>query len=187
MSSDHAPGPLRLVQEFVNTLDEDVDSVSDSIADSEALRRWLVDNRLMDRGETVDAQDHARAVALRERLRDLLAVHHGDPLPPGAADRLNALVATIPMRVTFGAEGEIAVEPGQGGIDGALGHILAAIVASVAEGTWGRLKICRADTCRWAFYDVSKNRSGTWCSMRVCGNRAKVRAYQERRRQRGSG
>ncbi|MGH2778535.1 MAG: CGNR zinc finger domain-containing protein, partial [Actinomycetota bacterium] len=31
-----------------------------------------------------------------------------------------------------------------------------------------------------AFYDHSKNRSGKWCTMRVCGNRAKTRAYRER-------
>ena len=48
----------------------------------------------------------------------------------------------------------------------------------MADGTWRRLKACREDTCQWAFYDRSKNRSGTWCSMAVCGNRAKARAYR---------
>ena len=52
---------------------------------------------------------------------------------------------------------------------------------SMVAGTWSRLKVCPADDCQWAFYDHSKNRSGTWCSMQVCGNRAKVRAYRERR------
>jgi predicted RNA-binding Zn ribbon-like protein len=37
----------------------------------------------------------------------------------------------------------------------------------------------------WAFYDRSKNRSGHWCSMRVCGNRAKARQFRERRRAEG--
>jgi predicted RNA-binding Zn ribbon-like protein len=186
MSSNHAPGRLRLVQEFVNTLDEDVDSGADSIAEPEALQRWLVDSLLIDPRERVDERDHARVIALRTRLRDLLAAHDGAPVLPGAVDQLNGLVAALPLCVTFGAEGEISVGPGVAGVDGALGHILAAVVASVAEGTWGRLKICRADTCRWAFYDASKNRSGVWCSMKVCGNRAKVRAYQQRRRERGS-
>ncbi len=181
MSSGHAPGPLRLVQEFVNTLDEDVDS----IADQGALERWLIDERLMEPGDHLDSQDHGRVIAVRERMRDVLAAHHGDPAPPGSLDELNALVAATLMRVTFGAADEVSVEPAHKGVDGVLGQILAAVVASIAEGTWGRLKICRADTCRWAFYDVSKNRSGAWCSMKVCGNRAKVRAYQQRRRQRG--
>jgi len=65
------------------------------------------------------------------------------------------------------------------------GAVLAPIVAIVYEamvnGTWERLKACPADDCHWAFYDRSKNRSGTWCNMAVCGNRAKVRAYRERR------
>jgi len=52
---------------------------------------------------------------------------------------------------------------------------------SMVAGTWSRLKVCPADDCQWAFYDHSKNRSGTWCSMKVCGNRAKVRRYRERR------
>ena len=46
---------------------------------------------------------------------------------------------------------------------------------------WKRLKACRLHTCEWAFYDHTKNRSGAWCNMAVCGNRAKARAYRERR------
>ncbi|HEV2869799.1 MAG TPA: CGNR zinc finger domain-containing protein, partial [Actinomycetota bacterium] len=30
------------------------------------------------------------------------------------------------------------------------------------------------------FYDHSTNRSGTWCTMSVCGNRRKARAYRRR-------
>jgi predicted RNA-binding Zn ribbon-like protein len=53
----------------------------------------------------------------------------------------------------------------------------------MANGTWERLKACALhDTCEWAFYDWSKNRSGTWCDMKVCGNRSKARAYRERQK-----
>jgi predicted RNA-binding Zn ribbon-like protein len=48
------------------------------------------------------------------------------------------------------------------------------------DGTWSRMKACRNDTCHWAFYDASRNRSGKWCSMAICGNRAKVANYRER-------
>jgi predicted RNA-binding Zn ribbon-like protein len=44
------------------------------------------------------------------------------------------------------------------------------------------MKACADDECEWAFYDSSKNRSRTWCSMEVCGNRAKTRAYRARRK-----
>jgi predicted RNA-binding Zn ribbon-like protein len=59
--------------------------------------------------------------------------------------------------------------------------IVAIVYEAMVDGTWERLKVCPADDCQWAFYDESKNRSGTWCDMAVCGNRAKVRAYRERR------
>jgi predicted RNA-binding Zn ribbon-like protein len=51
----------------------------------------------------------------------------------------------------------------------------------MADGSWERLKVCPADDCLWAFYDRSRNRSRRWCDMEVCGNRAKVRGYRERR------
>jgi predicted RNA-binding Zn ribbon-like protein len=50
----------------------------------------------------------------------------------------------------------------------------------MSDGSWQRVKACRADDCHWAFYDFSRNRSGTWCDMAVCGNREKVRSYRER-------
>jgi predicted RNA-binding Zn ribbon-like protein len=65
----------------------------------------------------------------------------------------------------------------------ALGAILAIVYQSMADGTWSRLKACRSDTCQWAFYDTSKNRSAHWCTMAVCGNRAKARAYRRRHTQ----
>ncbi|MCA1823937.1 MAG: CGNR zinc finger domain-containing protein [Frankia sp.] len=66
------------------------------------------------------------------------------------------------------------------GVAGALAQIVAAIVPARADGTWQRLKICPADPCAWVFYDRSKNQSRTWCSMAVCGNRAKTQAYRAR-------
>jgi len=48
------------------------------------------------------------------------------------------------------------------------------------DGTWARVKACVADDCQWAFYDSSRNRSGRWCDMAVCGNREKVRTYRSR-------
>ncbi|MDQ3777760.1 MAG: CGNR zinc finger domain-containing protein [Actinomycetota bacterium] len=46
------------------------------------------------------------------------------------------------------------------------------------DGSWQRLKTCR--NCGWAFWDESKNRSGVWCSMQLCGSRLKVRRYRNR-------
>ena len=41
-----------------------------------------------------------------------------------------------------------------------------------------RLRACASDTCSWLFIDESKNHSRKWCSMRDCGNRAKVRRFR---------
>ena len=86
------------------------------------------------------------------------------------------------MRVRFrpGADPELA--PEAGGVDGAIARLLAIVAAAVEHGRWERLKACPRDTCRWAFYDHSKNRSGRWCRMEVCGNIEKARAFRERKR-----
>ena len=82
----------------------------------------------------------------------------------------------------FTGRDEIALAPAAGGVDGALGRLLAIIARAIEDGTWQRLKVCPADTCQWGFYDTSRNRSAVWCDMRVCGNRAKVREFRERTR-----
>ncbi len=46
-----------------------------------------------------------------------------------------------------------------------------------------RVRACEADSCRWLFLDTSKNHTRRWCKMKVCGNRAKARRFQERRTQ----
>ncbi|MEU3273873.1 CGNR zinc finger domain-containing protein [Saccharomonospora sp. NPDC006951] len=60
------------------------------------------------------------------------------------------------------------------------GAVFAAAARIAIRGDWQRFKICPAHTCRWAFYDNSRNRSRTWCSMAVCGNREKARAFRKR-------
>ena len=67
------------------------------------------------------------------------------------------------------------------GVDGALGRVLAVVYGAMRDGSFARLKACRNHDCRWAFYDYSKNRSASWCSMQLCGNRTKTRAYRRRR------
>ena len=104
----------------------------------------------------------------------------------GAASALEMAAARLPLRVAELA-GRPALVPVQDGVRGGLAWLAAAIVASAADGSWERLKICADDTCQWAFLDSSKNRSKHWCSMQECGNRSKTRAYRARRGGGGSG
>ena len=74
------------------------------------------------------------------------------------------------------------LEPRGAGVAAAYGAIVAIAFVSAFDGSFDHLKLCADETCRSAFYDRSKNRSGRWCSMSTCGNRAKVRAWRERQR-----
>lgn len=103
-------------------------------------------------------------------------------IDPTAVARLNRAAERARLTVSFDDRGASRLRPLSGGVDGALGRLLAVVSTSMADGTWSRLKACRAHSCAWAFYDRSKNRSSTWCAMAVCGNRAKARAYRERSR-----
>ena len=83
------------------------------------------------------------------------------------------------LTVGLGPQGAVCLECTAPGFDGALCRLLAIVFTSMMDGSWQRLKSC--PQCRWAFYDYSKNRSASWCSMKLCGNRAKTRAFRARR------
>ena len=148
-----APGELWRVQRLINTFD--VDDGSDVLS-----VEWLVEHGLASPGEAVDL-DHVRAV--REALRKLLLTGEPDPVLSG------------PVTVTFLPDGAPRVTAAD-----VVGRVLAICAAAAADGTWERLKSCPADDCHWAFYDFSRNRSRTWCTMSVCGNRAKARTYRSK-------
>jgi predicted RNA-binding Zn ribbon-like protein len=176
-----APEPLALVQAFANTVAEEGHFRWEAIGDPDSLRSWLSRMGLLAYGERVGKADVARAKEVRKALRSLLAANNGGEADAAAIRALNLTTERARLTVWFGADGRATLEPGAGGVDGALGRVLAAVHASMEEGTWGRLKSCANATCGWAFYDRSKNRSGRWCSMEVCGNRMKTRAYRRRR------
>jgi predicted RNA-binding Zn ribbon-like protein len=85
--------------------------------------------------------------------------------------------------VRFGPDGRPSLEPAARGgpVERIIGRLVAEVIRAEAEGKWSRLKACRNEGCRWAFYDASKNRSGSWCNMQVCGSRHKMRTYRERK------
>jgi predicted RNA-binding Zn ribbon-like protein len=69
-----------------------------------------------------------------------------------------------------------ATEP----VAAALGQLAAGYARAVAAGGWRRLRRCPADDCAWAFWDSSASGARRWCTMKVCGNRAKVRSFAQR-------
>ena len=174
------PSELAAVQALVNTID--LESGDDQLDSPEALRRFLAGHGLLDPSQPVSQDDLALALELREALRALLRVNHGEALDPAALEVVNRATAGIPLQVAVDDRGRPVLGPASGGCRGALAVLLAGVARASAQGTWERLKVCAADSCQWAFYDRSKNRSGRWCSMQTCGNRTKTRTYRSRRR-----
>jgi predicted RNA-binding Zn ribbon-like protein len=84
------------------------------------------------------------------------------------------------LLVLLGEEGRARLAAAGQGIAGALARLLAIVYTATADGTWPRFKVCGNDTCRWAFYDHSKNQSGLFCGT-ACGNAVHARAYRRRR------
>jgi predicted RNA-binding Zn ribbon-like protein len=167
-----------LVIDFVNSVDlrpfkEELDSPA-------ALSRWLAGRGLVAPGARVSREELAEAIRVREAIRDLLAAQSGLEADVAAATaELDAAARRARIGVRF-VGGESRLEPAAGGARGAVGRVVAEVSRGMADGTWERMKACRADDCRWAFIDTAKNRSRAWCSMKSCGNREKVRAYRER-------
>lgn len=179
MARPPAPGDLAVVQAFLNTNDRE--GHVDELDDPAALRGWLVERDLLTNGDSsFDHGDVATATRFREALRDLLEAHHADPPRPVAADLFARHAAAAGLVTRFDASGHGRLEATASGLDGALGNLLAMVYTAMSDGSWYRLKVCQRDVCRWAFYDHSKNRSSTWCSMAVCGNKEKAAAYRAR-------
>jgi len=149
-----APEPLRQVQLLVNSAD--VEHGVDWLPD------WLAERGL--------AGEEARGRELREALRELVLANNGFAVSPEALAVVNAAADRVRLRVDGGVQLET-----QDALDG----VVAIVLGAMLDGTWVRLKACR--NCHWSFYDYSPNRSATWCSMQLCGNRAKTRAYRKRK------
>jgi predicted RNA-binding Zn ribbon-like protein len=181
-----APGRLGLVQAFVNShfdLRPGRDRGADRFRSPEGLGGWLRERELLaPAAPAPSVADTSRAIAVREGLRALLAAHnHGDGDPVALAE-LEASTRGLRAGVELGPGGRARPYPVTADAAGALGLVVAVVAEAQAAGTWRRLKACPGDHCGWAFYDRSRNGTSSWCSMAVCGGRAKARAYRRRSR-----
>ena len=152
-----APEPLLRVQQFLNSIDLE--------KEVDWLPGWLDERGL--------APELERARTLRSALRELAIANNGDPPAPAALEVVNRAAARLAPRVDAGGRLRIV------GDGGALDGVVASALEAMIDGSWARLKACR--NCHWSFYDYSPNRSAAWCSMQLCGNRAKTRAYRRRK------
>jgi predicted RNA-binding Zn ribbon-like protein len=175
VSIPYSDPDVELVRSFANTVDAE-DGI-DRLATAGDFRDWLRERKLEGGDRPVPAADLDLARDLRRVLRSEMASHHDTGEDPAARAALDRMAEALPVRVVPSSGG---LEPVADGPRGALTRVLASTHNLVRAGVWQRLKICPNDDCAWAFYDESRNRSRRWCSMRVCGNREKVRAYRDR-------
>ncbi len=166
--TEPAPGRLELVRRFANTVDPE--HTREALHSPAQLHDLLVDLGLLERGASVTDRDLAAAHDLRDRIRALALANNGEPTDA-------VLAAPVVVRV----DQQAAELTTPRDIAGAFAALTGIVYTATVDGTWPRLKACRSDICRWLFYDRSRNRSGVWCSMAVCGNRTKTRAYRARR------
>ncbi|POX39713.1 hypothetical protein C3486_17050 [Streptomyces sp. Ru73] len=179
MADRSAPPPLALVQELANTLD--IETGQDALAAPGALAAFLRDHGVPPASAGTHELDAVRR--LREALRAACLAHTGQDVPAETGRTLNALLADAPLTLAVDARGEAALRPAAGltGAAALTARIAAGIATAAADGSWPRLKACEAHDCQWVFYDRSPGGRGRWCSMAVCGSRAKMRTYRARR------
>lgn len=178
------------MREFANTLD--VETGADSLAApggvAEFARRHGIEGLGADGGGR--AHDTGGAAVpgfaalheLREALRAACLAHTSTDMPLGASEALARRLADAPLAVSVDGAGRAVLRPAAGltGLPLLTARIAVGIAAAEADGTWQRLKACEAHDCLWVFYDRSPAGRGRWCSMAVCGSRAKMRTYRSK-------
>ena len=171
------PHNLQLVIDFVNTLD--VEAGEDRTDTPARLAYWLDERGLgTPDGTPLGPPELTQAIELRESLRRVLVGHSRHEETADAARHLEDVADRGRLSVCFGPDDAIEIAPRAEGYPGVLARLLVPVARASMDGSWARVKACVADDCQWAFYDQSRNRSGRWCDMAVCGNRTKVRAYR---------
>lgn len=171
---------LRRLQAFVNTAD--LEGGKDVLAVRTWAAAWLRDSGLADGAPRISESDHQRLLDVREALRRLAAANNGEPLDSDEHRQVNELFASVQLVPSVGADARVLVAGRGGGVEVAFGRLLGTLARASADGSWARMKACRMHSCRWLFWDASRNRSGTWCTMAICGSRVKSRAYRSRAR-----
>ena len=177
-----APGGLAVVQDLLNTRQIGRHAF-DLLGTVDGARYWLrqaqgpwgPDPQAADDwvGNLCDP-DLTALRALRTDIEQLVRGNAGHSPGPVARTTL-----------VLGPDGELTVEPAGRGLAGFAAQVWAQVFLAQMAGTWKRLKLCHNPPCASAFYDRSKNNSGVWHDVKMCGNAVNLRASRARRRAAG--
>ena len=184
-----APGALALVQDLVNT--SPAAREPDLLAELVGARQWMDSATAQWSAATglpvpevvLDADGLQELRAFRDDLREVvMRAHNAAPDTRSAAPMLHSAAAALQLA----PDGSVRLQPEETGQQALVMLVLAALYEGQLAGTRVRLKTCRNPQCPLAFYDRSRNASGVWCSVRICGNAINLRAHRDRRRLQGT-
>jgi predicted RNA-binding Zn ribbon-like protein len=188
--------------DFLNSIATPQDAPVDWIADGKGLMDWLRQAELAPADVLDDMAAQAlpgeldrvagQARSLREWFRGFVKAHMGQPL---AADALAALGPLNRLLERNEAYGRIAWREGASGghmaletmrrwrsLETLLIPIGETIARVVTDEDFTQIKPCEGHNCTLIFADHTRGKARRWCSMGVCGNRAKVAAHRQRKR-----
>jgi predicted RNA-binding Zn ribbon-like protein len=175
--ADRAPGPLDIMRLFVNTFD--YPEGPDALGTLEEAAEWCRHHGLP---PPSNRRELERLHGFREAVRRLLAANNAAGEQAGAWDGMRNYLESARFALTLRRPTVPSLEPAGAGVDRTIAMLLAILYDAIAAGTWQRLRACRKESCRFAYYDRSKNGSRAWCSMALCGNREKAQRRRTRDR-----
>lgn len=149
--------------------------------DLEAWVAWC-DKRGIDAVTAQRSLDPAKAI--QEVLRRHEAANNGMPQEADATAQLNLAIQRYDVRPRVKGAGEIdfvCANPGD-----PVGRILERVMEAMVCGDWTRFKLCRDTACGASYFDASKTGTKTWCTMKTCGSRNKMRRYRARASERAA-
>jgi predicted RNA-binding Zn ribbon-like protein len=177
--------------DFVNTRRERWRRGVETLVTPEDLQGWLIRAGVMDADAPapVTRKVLAQARDLREAV-DLLLVATLDERPAPS----EAIVLVDDWLVFAGVRPQLVLAPDGSGsallteraaADSprrALGMVALDAAEMLGTAQRARIRICASETCSGRFFDRSPAGARRWCSMRTCGNEAKVRRHRARHR-----
>jgi predicted RNA-binding Zn ribbon-like protein len=185
--------------DFLNSIATPVDVPVDWIADGAGLSSWLgqanlVPADVLDEFERAAIPGELDAVAaqarsLREWFRGILATKSGSirsRFDLTMTEPLNKLLARDEsyLQLTASGGGQLDMHRVRrwGSPESLLQPIAEALARVLVDEDHSLIRACDGHACTLLFMDRTKGHRRRWCSMAVCGNRAKQSAHYHRRR-----
>ena len=183
-----APDGLALVQELVNThavARDGTDLLADHVTAQQWLRgaagQWASVRGLEPPELSLSRTDLHALRELRAVVQEMLAIPPGQR-PAGPFSGMETVTQRAQAQLVSDRRGQVTMVPLGTGSSWLASAVWSEILLAQHSSAWSRIKLCREPGCRTAFYDASRNGSGTWHNVRTCGNITNLRASRARKK-----